>query len=431
MDWVERRERTLAWLARGWLDVRESVRPDLVNLLRMTVAAVLAYVITRAATVGPIDLTCSLTAILVTQASATGSAKMALVRVGAVLTGVTVAMVVSIWVGLSWWSLALVVFASLLLASALRLGAQALETPISAMLILGASLQNTAAETRILTTFIGAAVGLTLPLLWPPAIPVGSATSSVRRVARQLGDLFRGASTWIEESPVTREMAAELLTQARDITADIGRASEQVTTVREMSRWNTRAVGRADVTPLLRTGLESLQDCAGATRALFITIGRTAPEREDPAPFSDEVRAAFAVVLHDVGQCIDSFGQLVEAETTGRQDAVVRLLDESTELLRETRAILTDLMLAESDDTDQWLLRGSILRAVGEILAVLDTQERVSRYARWRTAQGSRPLPGREVSRQFVPPLDRRLLGALGIRWHRDRTTGQRNGPQR
>lgn len=134
------------------------------------------------------------------------------------------------------------------------------------------------------------------------------------------------------------------------------------------------------------------------------------------------MRAAFAVVLQDVGECIDSFGQLVEAETTGRQEEMVRLLAESTELLHETRAILTDLMLAESNDTDQWLLRGSILRAVGEILAVLDTQERVARYARWRATQGSRPLPGREVAREFTPPLDRSLLSALGLRWHRDRS---------
>lgn len=221
---------------------------------------------------------------------------------------------------------------------------------------------------------------------------------------------------------MTRELAADLLTRARDITADIGQASELVTTVREMSRWNTRAVGRADITPLLRSGLESLQDCAGATRALLVTIGRSAPQQELPVPFSAEVRAAFAVVLSDVGESIDTFGQLVEAESTGQPDEVVRLLDESTELLRETRAILTDLMLAESSDTDQWLLRGSILRAVGEILAVLDTEQRTERYARWRTQQGARPVPGREVSREFVPPLDRTLLGALGLRWHRDRS---------
>ena len=75
------------WSTRAGAALLEGWRPDLVNLVRVTTAAVLAYVITRLVTVGPIDLTCSLTAILVTQASATGSLRMGMVRVGAVLTG--------------------------------------------------------------------------------------------------------------------------------------------------------------------------------------------------------------------------------------------------------------------------------------------------------------------------------------------------------
>ena len=184
---------------------------------------------------GPIDLTCSLTAILVTQASATGSLRMGMVRVGAVLTGIGVALVVSIWVGLTWWSLGLVILVSLLLGSLLRLGPQALETPISGMLILGASLQNTAAETRVLTTLIGAAVGIALPLLWPPAIPVGAAAASVRTVARRQAEIFAAAADDIDEGAVTAESLAGHLRAARDVGDDLGRAGELVGRVQEMS----------------------------------------------------------------------------------------------------------------------------------------------------------------------------------------------------
>lgn len=413
-----------SWLGEGWRTLLVGWRPDVVNLVRMTTAAVLAYAITRAVTVGPIDLTCALTAILVTQASATGSLRMGVVRVGAVLTGIAVALVVSIWVGLSWWSLAIVVFASLLLGSLFRLGPQALETPISGMLILGASLQNTAAETRVLTTLIGAGVGIALPLLWPPAIPVGSAAAQVRGVARRLAEVFSRAADEADEAPLTAESVAARLREARDVGDDVGRAGELVGQVEEMWQWNTRTIGRADVSPLLRSGLDSLQDCAAATRALFVALGHEVPAHgAGSAPeFSDEVRAAVAVVLRDVGACIDSFGALVEAETTGEPQEVVRLLDDNTELLRETRAILTDLMLAETGDTDQWLLRGSILRAVQQILAVIDTERRTQRYARWRTDQGGRPLPGREVSREFMPPLNRTMLRGLARHSHRART---------
>ena len=413
-----------AWraLVLGW-------RPDAMNVVRVTTAAVLAYVITRAVTVGPIDLTCSLTAILVTQASATGSLRMAMVRVGAVLTGIGVALVVSIWVGLTWWSLGLVILVSLLLGSLLRLGPQALETPISGMLILGASLQNTAAETRVLTTLIGAAVGIALPLLWPPAIPVGAAAASVRTVARRQAEIFAAAAEDIDEGAVTAESLAGHLRAARDVGDDLGRAGELVGRVQEMWAWNTRTIGRADVSPLLRSGLDSLQDSAAATRALFVALGHEArDERGESAPeFSDEVRAAVAVVLRDVGSCIDSFGALVEAETSGDQERRRVLLDENMELLRETRAILTELMLMESGGgpTDQWLLRGSILRAVDRILQVLDAPARAAQHARWRDAQGERALPGPTISREFAP-LDRAVLASLRRAWRRPRRGGPR-----
>ena len=46
------------------------------------------------------------------------------------------------------------------LGTVLRLGEQALETPISAMLILGVSNHDVASETRIVNTLVGAAVGM-------------------------------------------------------------------------------------------------------------------------------------------------------------------------------------------------------------------------------------------------------------------------------
>ena len=46
---------------------------------------------------------------------------------GAVLAGVLIATLVSIWIGLTWWSLGAVIAASLVAAKILRLGEQAVE----------------------------------------------------------------------------------------------------------------------------------------------------------------------------------------------------------------------------------------------------------------------------------------------------------------
>ena len=88
---------------------------------------------------------------------------------GPLLGGVLVATMLSYWIGLTWWSLGAAVAISLVLGKVLRLGEQAIEMPISAMLILAVSDPAIAAETRVLTTLIGAGVGIGLNLLYPPA----------------------------------------------------------------------------------------------------------------------------------------------------------------------------------------------------------------------------------------------------------------------
>ena len=99
----------MAWPGRPtrWRDVPRRLRPTIVNVFRLTTAAVVSYLLTLVVTSGAIDLTGPLTALLVMQASAYSTLKMGAVRVGAVLAGVLVATLVSIWIGLTWWSLGL------------------------------------------------------------------------------------------------------------------------------------------------------------------------------------------------------------------------------------------------------------------------------------------------------------------------------------
>ncbi len=395
-----------------WRGVRHRLVPVIVNLLRLAVGGVVGYKLTIVVT-GSHDLTGALTALLVMQASAAGSARMGLVRVGAVLTGIAVALTVSIWVGLTWWSLGIVIFGALFLAKVFRLGDQALETPISGMLILAASAQGIAVETRLLTTCIGVAVGVALPIVWPPAIPVPSAAGSVRRVAATLAQTFRQAGEHFDENAVTREAVEQQLATLRTVTGDIGRASDAVAQVRDVWQWNPRALGRADVVPVLQSGLDALQRCESASRALFVAMLTEAPDVPGPQDAFADVRSVFAVVLHDVGESIDSFGRLVEAETRGAEADLDDRLRDNVELLRETRAILTELMLVNTHRPEEWILRGSILRAVDEILATLDAEDRAQWRRRWREGQAHRPLPNLNTASELPVRYDRTWLVAL------------------
>jgi hypothetical protein len=412
------RAATVAWPGRPdrWRDVPDRLRPTLVHVARLTSAAVVAYLITLVVTDGAIDLTGPLTALLVMQASAYSTLRMGAVRVGAVLAGVLVAGLLSSWVGLTWWSLGAAIAASLFLGKVLRLGEQALETPITAMLILGVTNPDIAAEVRIVNTFIGAGVGMALNLLYPPAMPTARAAQAVRQVAELGAAALDHAGDALARGPVTRAEVDSWLDRLRAATGRVVTATATTTALRDSRRFNPRALGTLDVEPVLATGLDTLEHCLLDIRTLFTVISAEIPAEEQPDdPYGEELRRAFAVVMHDAADCLRAFGGLVVAEAEERDDDAQQALARSLEILRETRAMLTELIMAQPhDDTSAWLLRSSVLAALGQVLTRLDLEDRARLHRDWRDAQLRRPLAHLPpVVRGALPHPDRPILRGL------------------
>ena len=374
----------------SWAAVPGRLRPSATQIVRLTVAAVVAYVIADVVSPGILDLTAPLTALLVVQATTVGTLQMGLVRVGAVLTGVLVAVGVSAWIGLSWWSLAAVIATSLGLAKVFRLGDQSLEAPISAMLILAVSSPELAAEVRVVNTMIGTVVGIAFSLLVPVSIPSARATGAVRQVARsQAALLDEVALSLADRAPHPEEVGA-WFAWTEDIGRDVDIAAAAVRTVEESRRLNPRALAADVVHPGLRDALDRLDRCLAAERALLVVIGREAPEPGDDAAdrsFSPELRRAFAVVLDDVADALRGFGDLVSAEFgSANVDRVDELFVRTLDIVRETRAVLTELVLLDVDPRQQtglWMLQGSVLSAVEEVLRQLDLEHIERRSAAW------------------------------------------------
>ncbi|GAA2492616.1 FUSC family protein [Terrabacter carboxydivorans] len=377
-----------------WREVPTRLRPTLGTVFRLTAAAVAAYVISQLVTPGTPDLTGPLTALLVVQASAFSTIKMSAVRVGAVLSGILVATLLSTWIGLTWWSLAAAIAASLLLAKVLRLGEQALETPISAMLILGVSNHDIASETRILNTLIGAAVGVAFSVVYPPAMPIGQARQALLRVVEAAASALDNAAEALESGPVTRDQVTEWIDRVRSANREVARATETIGHLRDSRRFNPRALGTVDVEPVLASALDTFEHCLLAIRALFtLLLAELPPEGAPEDPYGDEVRSAFAVVLHDSADTLRAFGGFVIAESEGREKDTEQALATSLDILRETQAILTELILVRArEDTSSWLLRGSILAAVEQVLARLDLEDRARVHQQWKEEQQRRPL---------------------------------------
>ncbi|MCH8614312.1 FUSC family protein [Arsenicicoccus dermatophilus] len=369
---------------RTWAALPRRLRPTAMHTGRLTVAGVLGYVLTVLLTDGTVDLTGALTALLVCQASTLSTIRMGMVRVGAVVTGVLVAVLISSQVGLTWWSLGLAIATSLLLAKVFRLGDQALETPISAMLILSAGGQEIAVATRLITTLIGAGVGVGINLAFPPQIPTRAAISSVRWVAVELADGLDRMAEGLALAPVLRADVERWLDSVRRVSGSIARASNLVETVRDARKLNARALGSRSLEPPLRSGLDRLEQCQTGLRNLLLLMVEAAPEgftRDDG--YGEDVRVAFSVVLSDVAECLRTFGDLVAAEARGDVDEVERQLEQALETLGETRAVLTELMMVDPAETGQWMLRGTILAGVEQVLVLLAVGVRRRERERW------------------------------------------------
>ncbi len=411
---------TVAWPGHPtqWRDVPARLRPTVSSVLRLTAASVVAYLLTLVLTDGAIDLTGARTALLVVQASAYSTLKMGAVRVGAVLSGVLVATALSTWIGLTWWSLGAAVAASLFVGKGLRLGEQALETPISAMLILSVTNTDVAAEIRVFTTLIGAGVGVAFNLILPPPLPTRRAGQSLIRVVEATAAPLDGAGEALDAGPVTREQVDGWLDQVRAGLRRVSDAGDWITALKDSRRFNTRALGVIDVQPVLATGLTTVEQCLLAVRSLFVVMRTELPtDQRIDDPYGAELRSAFAVVQHDVADCLRAFGALVLAEAEERTAQTEQALADTLEILRETQAILTELITVDArENTSSWLLRASILAAVEQVLLQLNLEDRARIHRQWKEEQQRRPLAQLPpLIAGVLPHPDRPQLRGFGV----------------
>ncbi|HEX5534936.1 MAG TPA: aromatic acid exporter family protein [Actinomycetales bacterium] len=387
------------WLGRQsdwWVDRGRAI---VVRTGRLTAAAVLAYVVAHALFPKTEPLTGPLTALLVVQATLFSTLKMGLQRVLSVVSGVLIAVLLAEVVGLTWWSLGLVIACALIIGQVLRLEDQLLEVPISAMLILGVgAAATTAAGARIAETLVGAGIGVLINVVFPPPLRTRNADEAVQQVAEQTANLLIHAAHQLLEHP-SKEQAVAWLQDARQLSRFVDRADQAISEGSASRRLNPRSIRHLDTEPILRSGLEALEHTIIALRAVFRSIADGIAESEEAedaeeaeevearqggGPYGSDLLAAFGVLLDELAQGIRAYGALVRADArTGGQGSEAAL-GEALESLGEARAVLTELLLVRSsDDRHAWMLSGSLLASVDRVLRELDLEERTRQRERW------------------------------------------------
>jgi uncharacterized membrane protein YccC len=397
-----------AWAVAGAQVRKWHQEPVVVQSVRSAAAASIAYVIAVRLSPEPAPLTAPLTALLVVQVTLYSTLTTGIRRVNSVVAGVVVAIGFSVLVGLTWWSLALLILASLAVGHIVRVSEFVPEVAISAMLVLGVTRVGDTAWARVLETLIGAVVGLGCNVLFAPPVWVNAAGESIEDLARRVRQLMLRLG---EEAAgrTSVEHAAARLHEARRLDHDIVGVDAALRQAEDSLKLNPRVREGLLHRIVLRTGLDTLEICTVVLRVLARTLTDLAKEREPEQLFEPQVGTTLEQLLSEVADAVVSFAVLVTTDVSLNAESAEARLTAELSTAAATRDKLAQLLLEEVQrDARHWHLHGALLTEVNRILDELDTEHR---------------------SRRLLEELDR---GARGQRERLSRLTrlGQRLPPQ-
>ncbi|MFI7013922.1 FUSC family protein [Streptomyces sp. NPDC050164] len=367
------------WTAHARRIVHKRRDPVVVQTLRSATAATIAYVIALRLSPEAAPLTAPLTALLVVQVTLYATLTNGFRRVNAVVTGVLVAIAFSLLVGLTWWSLALLLVASLVVGRLVRVEEYVPEVAISAMLVLGVTTVGDTAWARVVETLIGAVVGLGCNLLLAPPVWVEEAGESIEGLARRLRQLMlRMGEEAAGRTPA--DLAAERLHEARRLDHDIVEVDAALQQAEDSLRLNPRVREGLLHRVVLRTGLDTLEICTVVLRVLARSLTDLAKEREPEPRFEAETAAALEQLLSEIADAVVSFAVLVTTHLSASAESAEERLAAELRTAAGTRDKLALLLREEAErETRHWQLLGAVLTEVNRILDELDTEHRTRR----------------------------------------------------
>jgi hypothetical protein len=361
-----------------------------VRTMKATLAAVTAYVVALPLSDNPHPVLAPLTALLVVQLTLYDTLRTGLRRVVSVVAGVLVAVALSTWLPLTWWSLGILVAGSLVIGRLLRLGSEVTEVPISAMLVLAVGGAETAAEGRVYETIIGAVVGVVVGSVIAPPLYVRPASDAVQDLARVAAGTMRRISREVREE-YTREQTMRWLEDARGLGRDVLRADRALDQAEASLRYNPRARAQRNAGASLRTGLEALERAGVSLRGVCRSLADLTLAENTERVYDEAVRVVLSDLLADVADAVESYGSLVSSEVvagTGPEDQRLR---EALSNAWEDRHRLADL-LRQGDRLreDQWSTHGALTQHIDRLLRDVDSDARAELRSSWPEA----PAPG-------------------------------------
>jgi uncharacterized membrane protein YccC len=328
--------------------LRASTRGPILQVVKTSVAAVLAWLVCEFVLQQPLPIFAAIAALLVVQPSVNQSLAKGVERSLGVIAGVLIAYGAGAIFGHASWVVLAVIVVALLLAWLLKLApGSANQIPISAMLVLAIGAQTPGyAGLRIAETVIGAVIGLVVNALIVPPLLDGPARAAVVALGRAEAGTLTALAIALRE-PQSRGELETILAQARTLRPLSDAASDSIAKADESLTFNPRA-GRhrrsLDLDRALNSRLSIL-----ATR--IPPMARALRDRYDPSLADDPIVESIALELdrasHDLLLLLP------------RNDAPERD-PEAPPITAELPALTAPLVVAQPHD-QTWILVGALL----------------------------------------------------------------------
>ncbi|MEU7599743.1 FUSC family protein [Streptomyces sp. NPDC041003] len=359
--------------------VRRHREPAVVQTVRSTAAAVISYVVALRVSDEPAPLTAPLTALLVVQVTLYSTLTTGIRRVNSVVAGVLLAIGFSALVGLTWWSLGLIILVSLVIGPLVKAGEFVPEVAISAMLVLGVTSVTDTAWDRVLETLIGAVVGLLFNFLFVPPVWIGPASEAITDLARRMRALLGHIGDQLaEHTPV--EKAAAHLHEARRLDNDIALVDASLRQAEDSLRLNPRVREGLLFRLVLRTGLDTLEICAVVLRVSCRTLTDLATSHRAGPLFPPPVAGALRELYAHLAVAVESFAELITAQVSANAEQAEEKLARELTTARVSRDRLAVLLQEEAGvHPGAWQLYGALLAEADRVLDELGVDKRSER----------------------------------------------------
>ncbi|MET4705110.1 aromatic acid exporter family protein [Frigoribacterium sp. UYMn621] len=334
--------------------LRASSRSPLLQVLKTSVAAIIAWLICTVTLGQPLPIFAAIAALLVVQPSVNQSLAKGIERSVGVIFGVVLAYAAGILFGHSSWIVLGIIVVSLLVAWALRLSpGSANQIPISAMLVIAIGTNTPGyAVNRVIETVIGAIVGLAVNAIIVPPVLLTPAHGAVVRLAERVADTLSSFATALRTPQNAQELAA-MLTSARQLPALRNSATDALVRADESLMLNPRRVRYREALERDRDLLDTL----GILVTRVTGMARALHDNYDTGLADDRFVGSIALELDRAAHDL----RLLARDTPST---------EPTPITAELPALTAPLVIA-LPDPDNWILVGSLLEDLRRVREVI------------------------------------------------------------